>query len=374
MKPADLHRRAALVAAVAALMVAGSALAAGPPPGPTPAPDPARSPRATAPAKIPRAAPLAPPAALALPQGGDTIADAVPLALPVVGLTGSTAGYTDDYDEVCPYDGSTSPDVVYSLTPTIGMTVTIDMCGSSYDTKIYVYDAALQLVACNDDYYPWGDPCGSYVSRLLDIPLAAGTTSYLVIDGYGGESGDYVLSVDAPVEPPPCELEYIDGAQDEGEPPLTDGYVDEFNGGCNTPGLEPFSTIVGSLFMGRSGWYLGADGASTRDTDWFELVIPEFYGYFEVTGDAEQPCFILELGPTDCGSAEVLQTLEIGPCSDATMIIDGPPGATVWLWVGPQSFSPPDGFVGYEFYYQLILGLPITTEVQTFSTIRSLFR
>ena len=36
-------------------------------------------------------------------------------ALPYV-MMGTTVGYTDDYDEECPYTGSTSPDVVYSFT------------------------------------------------------------------------------------------------------------------------------------------------------------------------------------------------------------------------------------------------------------------
>ena len=45
-------------------------------------------------------------------QGGDTILDAVEVTLPVVDGSGTTVGYNDDYDEVCPYTQSTSPDVV----------------------------------------------------------------------------------------------------------------------------------------------------------------------------------------------------------------------------------------------------------------------
>jgi hypothetical protein len=74
--------------------------------------------------------------------------------------SGTTVGYTDDYDEVCPFHNSTSPDVVYLLEPEQDMVIDIDMFGSTYDTKIYVYDDAMNLVACNDDFYP------DYVSKI----------------------------------------------------------------------------------------------------------------------------------------------------------------------------------------------------------------
>ena len=86
-------------------------------------------------------------------QGGDTIADAVLVTIPVFDRTGTTTGYTDDYDEVCPYTNSTSPDVVYTFFPNVAGILDFDMLGSVYDTKIYIYDAGLSLVACNDDYY-----------------------------------------------------------------------------------------------------------------------------------------------------------------------------------------------------------------------------
>ncbi len=101
-------------------------------------------------------------------QGGDTIADAVAIPGIPFTTTGTTTGYIDDYDEACPYTGSTSPDVVYTFTLAADQILDIDMLGSQYDTKIYLYDEALDLVACNDDYYP------DYVSRLRDLPLDGG--------------------------------------------------------------------------------------------------------------------------------------------------------------------------------------------------------
>jgi len=106
-------------------------------------------------------------------QGGDTIDDATVVAAIPYDNTGTTAGYTDDYDEVCPYNTPGSPDVVYTYTPAGDIEVNIDLLGSTYDTKLYVYDADLNLVACNDDFY------SDYVSKLEYVPLLGGmrTTS-----------------------------------------------------------------------------------------------------------------------------------------------------------------------------------------------------
>jgi hypothetical protein len=50
-------------------------------------------------------------------EGGETIADAwVIYALPF-NDTGNTSDNVNDYDEICPFSGSTSPDVVYAYEP-----------------------------------------------------------------------------------------------------------------------------------------------------------------------------------------------------------------------------------------------------------------
>ncbi len=298
-------------------------------------------------------------------QGGDTILDAVPLAIPTNDLAGTTVGYTDDYDEVCPYNDSVAPDVVYTFTPDSDMLVIIDMLGSTYDTKIYVYDENLSLVACNDDFY------SDYVSRLENVPLIGGVAYYLVIDGYGAEAGDYVLTIEEFI---PCELDPF--WSDENEPPLEYDYVDNWNGGCNTDPLDgPFQDLYPwHTFAGVSGWYL-AGGSNNRDTDWYRLVIPTWTGgVLDFTGDAEQPTYLFELGPQDCGEVAVLQSVEIGPCQENVMTIVAEPGSVVWFWVGPTTFESPDGSDVYEYDY--ILEFPWVTAVEdhTLSSVKNLFR
>jgi len=228
-------------------------------------------------------------------QGGDTVFDATVITVPYSD-SGSTCGYTNDYDEVCPYTGSTSPDVVYSFTPASDMLLDFDLCGSLYDTKIYIYDSGLNLVACNDDFY-FDDHCGVYVSRIESAPLMAGETYFIVIDGFGGDCGDYILTIPY-CPPPPCWVTCDADAVAEGEPPLHDGYDDEYNSGCNgdlhiwqpidwtndEDGVPPYDGTA--WLCGKSGWFIGPSGGDTRDTDWFIAYALET-GVMEVTADSE---------------------------------------------------------------------------------------
>ncbi|SVA49021.1 uncharacterized protein METZ01_LOCUS101875, partial [marine metagenome] len=131
--------------------------------------------------------------------------------------TGTTTGYTDDYDEACPYTGSTSPDVVYSYTPDADGIMSVDLCsdGNFYDTKTYVYENDMGNLAgtvslgpnsaCNDD--ACANANTNYASFIGDVIVTAGNTYYIVIDGYGGDLGDYDLLLDE-VAPPSPLLSY----------------------------------------------------------------------------------------------------------------------------------------------------------------------
>jgi len=295
-------------------------------------------------------------------QGGDVIADAVPLTLPAANITGSTVGYTDDYDEVCPYTQSTSPDVVYSLNHAHDAHVTIDMLGSTYDTKIYVYDETMDLVACNDDFYP------DYVSRIENLELFADVTYYLIIDGYGGDAGDYVLNIVefcAPVIlcPPGAEL--------EGEPELVDGYEDSHNGGCQYPEFGyNFGTITQQIFCGVSGWFFAPGGGQTRDIDYFEVILPES-GVLEITADAEHATYVFEQSPPDCADGTFVQSIVVGPANEASMTITGAPGSPVWVVVIPTIF---DGEGEYNYIMETNLDGLVATEAHSWSEVKTIFR
>jgi len=297
------------------------------------------------------------PSAPATRQGGDTILDAVVITVPGY-FTGSTVGFANDYDESCPYTDSISPDVVYTFMADADAALDLDMLGSAYDTKLYLYDSDLDLVACNDDFHP------DYTSKLENIAVLGGETYFVVVDGYGENSGDYVLDIAAY---DPCIIDCPAGWPVEGEPTLVNGYIDVFNGGCNTEGSTPFQRITYRIFCGVSGWY-----DESRDTDWFLYSIPAF-GVLEVTGNAEFETYMFELGPHDCDGVAVIQNVIIGPCQEGTMTITGAGGADVWFWVGPTTFGD-----GVALEYQYILesnydGGCTAVENHSLTSVKSLF-
>jgi len=294
-------------------------------------------------------------------QGGDTIDDAVSIALPYTG-SGSTEGYTDDYDEECPYTGSTSPDVVYTFTPDTDMVIEIDLLGSAYDTKVYVYDADMNLVACNDDFHP------DYTSRIENVGVIGGVPHYIVIDGYSGAYGEYNIFC---AETPMCIIECPEGAELEGEPTLVEDYVDLHNPGCGQGAMpENFQPISGPWFCGKSGHFTEF-GSAGWDTDWFVLTIGS-EGFMEITGDAEEATYMFELGPMDCDEVAVIQNLTIGPCIPMSMVVTGEPGSQFWLWLGPTSTT----VMGtYEYDYVLYIeGGVVATERHSLTEVKGLFR
>ncbi len=307
-------------------------------------------------------------------QGGDTIFTAFPIpSLPFTD-TGTTLGYNDDYDEMCPYDAM-GRDVVYRFESTMTQLVDVDLCGSDFDTKVYIYDAALHLIACNDDFY-FDETCGVYVSKLEHVTLGVGAY-YLVVDGYGNSAGDYILVFENYID---CELTCPDGGVPEGEPPLIPNYVDNWNGGCNTDPGHPFQAITGDangerILCGVAGWYPHLS-TTYRDTDWYTLEMG-VNGTIEVVADAEYASHVFELLPQDCDAVEVAQQATAGDCAEATMTIAGyAPGQTVWFWVGSTYFSPPYGGDENEYDYVVWfsgLAPTVATEGTTWSTVKALY-
>lgn len=312
-------------------------------------------------------------------QGGETIETAVPIpSIPFMD-TGNTSDNTNNYEVSCPYV-STSPDVVYSYVPSGNHLLTVDLCGSGYDTKTYIYDEYGTVVACNDDYY-FTPACGNYVSKIAFVSVVAGQTYYIVIDGYGGDSGDYNLVVSEEIIGHSCIVD-CDGHMED-EPPLEDGYDDVYNGGCNDEsGFYTFQTLAGDAaetltFCGTSGWHTSSAGSDVRDTDWFLAEIGS-QGFIEWTLDAEEEVSGYLLGPQDCSNLDILQALETS-CEPNTMTITGIPGEVVWLWVGPTEYTPPAGFMGHEFNYICTFnGIgydgTVATEAMTFEAVKCLYR
>ena len=149
--------------------------------------------------------------------------------------TGNTCGAWDDYNESCPFTPTGGRDVVYRYTPDRDITVTIDLCSSDFDTKVYLYAGSCPSVsnsgiheACNDD------ACGvnGWRSQLVDIDLLAGVDYFLVVDGYGAaDCGSYDLSIAERAPSDLCEQAEMISIPWSGTV-STIGAVDDYNEAC----------------------------------------------------------------------------------------------------------------------------------------------
>ena len=198
-------------------------------------------------------------------QGGEDVASAVAITSLPYNNSGTTAGYLDDYDEVCPYSGSTSPDVVYSFAPTVDYTnVTISLCGDTdYDSKLYIYENTVtpgSPFACNDDECT--SALGqSYVSELTALSLTGGNTYYIVVDGYGGASGNYEIDMTGDASVPPENWLSLNGGTSVSD--------------TITPGGADDNIIVGFDATGLAdGTYTANINISSNDPDEPSIDIP----------------------------------------------------------------------------------------------------
>ena len=262
-------------------------------------------------------------------EGGETVADAwVIYALPF-NDTGNTLDNIDDYDEVCPYTGSTSPDVVYAYEPDVTKCISVSLCNSFYDTKVYLYeDTAGNLVedGCNDDSSECIAPPVSYTSWIPSVQVVAGHVYYIVVDGYGGGGGDYVLEVtDTDLPCGPCDVVCV--GVPEGEPTCYDEYNDMYNGGCNAePDVFQIQPVGNTTICGESGVFAYA-GSTYRDTDWYQIypcggvpitvtVTAEFgvlVGFVQGIADCAAPAFLVSATGAKCTPVTLTEYLPYGP-------------------------------------------------------------
>lgn len=269
--------------------------------------------------------------------GGEDIATATVIPGIPYWDTGNTCGYVDDYEEICPY-GSNSGDVVYQYTPGWDSIVDIRLCNSSYDTKTFVYEnSADVLVACNDD------ACGpdGFRSELVGVPMYAGNTYYIVVDGYSGDCGEYDLHV---TECPCCVVECPPGGWMEGEPPCGPDYVDTFNGGCHgdPPMFQPVPCSEDGApvtICGTGGGYIHG-GLDYRDTDWYEVRAENNPNGLVACLMAEYPSTFLIIVP-DCDNPVIVESVYVPACVETCLPV--PPQETFWIFVAVDGFGPEIG-------------------------------
>ncbi len=105
------------------------------------------------------------------------------------GAYGTTVGATLDTEVECPAP-LTAPGIWYKYIGT-GEMVSADVCGASFDTKIYIYTGTCGSLTCmdgNDDY------CN--LQSRVDWFAEAGEEYYILVHGFSSSTGIFYLNID----------------------------------------------------------------------------------------------------------------------------------------------------------------------------------
>jgi hypothetical protein len=129
---------------------------------------------------------------------------------------GTTCGMGNDYTPSCGF--SNAEDVAFLWTPPATGTYIFSTTGSSFDTIIHLRDGAGGApLACNDDAY-------NRLDSAVGASVTAGHPITVVVDGYSGGCGNFLLTIMPAPLPSPATLalwvsgDYLANAFLEGQP------------------------------------------------------------------------------------------------------------------------------------------------------------
>ncbi|MHC4866595.1 MAG: TolB family protein [Planctomycetota bacterium] len=119
--------------------------------------------------------------------------------------SGSTSYATGTDISTCAHEDTN--DVWHSFTARYSADYTISLCGSAFDTTLVVFDGCGGTeLACNDDTGP--DVCDHKWQSQVTLDLQEGSTYYIRVAGWNGETGDYTLTVFGPQCTEPPEMDF----------------------------------------------------------------------------------------------------------------------------------------------------------------------
>jgi hypothetical protein len=228
---------------------------------------------------------------------------------------------------------------------------TFSLCGgtTSWDSYIYVTNRCCRGTVFNN---PASDDDGCGVGGGLSaahcITLTAGTY-YVDIEPWDETlttCGPWRLDV---TECIPCILTCPPEGVVENEPACGDGYVDNFNGGCNsTPPV--FSPIqCGQTVCGKQGVYVTAD-TTRRDTDWYRLTLTQrAWISWQAKGEGLLRARIYSYPYANCDSIQLLaDDTTAYPCDTARCFSSVMDPGDYLLVILPYSFDPMDCATDYQ--------------------------
>ena len=221
--------------------------------------------------------------------------------------------------------------------------ISLHFCGSTVElnTVGVIIMPDCDCVSYTLSTYTW-DPLGcasGYASdqEWLAVPGPAVVywPAYMLdIDGFAIDF-DYTIDVQENV---PC---FIDCSEYpitlyEGEPDCGPGYVDTYNGGCNSSPYVFQDVACDAVICGTYGTY----PAGLRDTDWYRIVLTEpTYLTWSLIGEGASLIFLIDAGSENCSDYTILYSATSNPCEIATITAAVDAGA-YWLWAGTSVFDP----------------------------------
>jgi len=257
--------------------------------------------------------------------------------------SGENLAFTTNYASFDGYgECMTSPNIWFTHEAITDDMVIVTLCGSSYDTKLAVYEgddcSDLNLLGCNDDF------CG--LQSELQVQMESGKTYYIEVGGYSNNAGDGFISIYYPLhENVECGPESTPEGEVCGE---------EINNGCNAD--PPVFGIItcGEDICGE----LWADDNS-RDTDWYEFTLDDWtICSFEAISDLPFIMGIVEtgsMGSGDCNDATgYLEPYITGDVFVNEQLTTTLPPGTYWVFVAPSVY---DGYPCFEDGWQYQLNL-----------------
>ena len=145
---------------------------------------------------------------------------------------------------------------------------------------------------------------------------------------------NYVAWATCTAPPEPCVVNCPLGGIPEGEPDCYVGYVDHYNGGCNSTPFVFQPIASGDTICGTSGVF-----GNYRDTDWYTIDVTTNCD-LSWSGKAEFGLllFIIGAGSGNCTDYSILTYGIADPCSTLTLTYAATPG-TYYLWIGPSAWD-----------------------------------
>ena len=226
-------------------------------------------------------------------------------------------------------------DIWYSYTPASDGTITVDLCGSSFDTKLAIWDAC---GGTELDYNDDADYCNtrSLQSAILDLPVVSGEDYLIQLGGYSSASGfgDITIVFTPVVSDPPVVLfsEYIEGSTVGAY--TNNKALEIWNNSGDVVNLDDFRIAQSSNGGGWEYWHIFPVGATLVDQD-----------VWVILNDGTDPAFF---DPLDADEVLSYPSVVHHNGNDARGLEWTPDGGTTWILLDVIGVPDEDPGVGWE--------------------------